>query len=237
MRNKQLDNLNSVHEINDRCVIPIIYCVQIICRHQMKRLFRPLIGFNVVVVFVNFAAMVAVGQSRRRLFHVSVVIVGDPIKVDKEAEDEQFRTANHAIEEHREAAIVFEKQLGRVQDDDVELDNLDGGQILFPPDETLVARSHGSHQVIKIHNDVDESVEERAKQSVSARHVLDAQPKEDGHQSVVHHMQRGDLIVFLSQNEENCIEKVDKLGYEVPVGDVQGTQGSRLLFNKGSVIF
>ena len=56
-----------------------------------------------------------------------------------------------------------------MEEDANELDHLDGGQILFPPKVFLVLGSHGSQQVVGVHYDVNERVDEAEESAVAAR--------------------------------------------------------------------
>ncbi len=56
---------------------------------------------------------------------------------------------------------MFSHQLKAVGHDRHELDHLDRGHVLFPPDVLLVFRSQGGQEVVGVHQDVDERVLEQ----------------------------------------------------------------------------
>ena len=53
-----------------------------------------------------------------------------------------------------------------------ELDHLEGGHVLLPPDVLLVLRSHRGQHVVGVHEDVDESVEQAEESCMAARDEL-----------------------------------------------------------------
>lgn len=46
--------------------------------------------------------------------------------------------------------------------------HLECGEVLLPPDELLVLRSHGGHHVVEVHDDVHERVQHREERAVAA---------------------------------------------------------------------
>jgi len=103
-----------------------------------------------------------------------------------------------------------------VQENDDELDHLQGGQILLPPEILLVLGTHGGHQIVGVHDDVDEGVEHTEEGAVSSRREFDAPPDGGRHDAVVDHVQIGDLIVLLAQHEEDRVQKLGQLAEKVP---------------------
>lgn len=58
-----------------------------------------------------------------------------------------------------EVTIVIENKLECMNHDAHKLHHLQCGQVLLPPEELLILRSHGRHHVIKVHDYVNERVE------------------------------------------------------------------------------
>ena len=79
---------------------------------------------------------------------------------------------------------------------------MEGGEVLLPPDVLLVLGSHGGDHVVEVHDDVDESVEEGEECRVAARGELQAHPDGEGHDSMVNDVERRDVLVLLTQDEE-----------------------------------
>ena len=80
--------------------------------------------------------------------------------------------------------------------------HLEGGQVFLPPDELGVLRSHGGHHVVKVHDDVDERVEQTEEGRVAAGRETDAEPDAHRHDAVVDDVQQRDVLVLLAQHEE-----------------------------------
>ena len=80
--------------------------------------------------------------------------------------------------------------------------HLEGGEVFLPPDELLVLGSHGGDHVIKVHDDVDERVEQAEEGRVTAGSEANAEPHAHRHDTVVHHVQQRDVLLFLAQHEE-----------------------------------
>lgn len=68
--------------------------------------------------------------------------------------------------------------------------------------------------VVGVHEDVDEGVDEREEGVGAARHELEADPDETGHQRVVDDVQRRHLRRLLAQDEEDGVGELDELGEE-----------------------
>ena len=112
--------------------------------------------------------------------------------------------------------------------------HLDSGEVLLPPQVLLVLRSQRRHQVVRIHDDVHERVEEAEERGVTAWGELDSEPNRHWHYSMVDHVEGGNVVVFLSQDKEklewgvtwnlvvggmwgtNRVKKFGELGNEVP---------------------
>lgn len=60
-----------------------------------------------------------------------------------------------------------EQQLELVSKNGYELDHLEGGQVLLPPNVLLVLGTHGSDHVIEVHHNVYEGVEQRKESAVA----------------------------------------------------------------------
>jgi hypothetical protein len=83
---------------------------------------------------------------------------------------------------------------------------LDGGKILLPPQVLLVLGSKCGDQVVRVHDDVDKSVQESEESGVTAWGKFDAEPHRHGHDPVVDHVEGRNVVVFLPQNEEDLEE-------------------------------
>lgn len=68
--------------------------------------------------------------------------------------------------------------------------HLKSGEIFLPPNEFLVLRAHGSHHVVKVHDDVDECIEQTEESRVAARCETDAEPDAHGHNTMMDNVQK-----------------------------------------------
>ena len=71
--------------------------------------------------------------------------------------------------------------------------------------------SERGQEVVDVHDDVDEGVEERAEALVAAGHEATGLPGEEGHDAVVDHVQRRHVVVLLAQDEEERVEELSEL--------------------------
>jgi hypothetical protein len=67
--------------------------------------------------------------------------------------------------------------------------------------------THGGHHVVKVHDDVDEGVEQTEKGRVTARRETNSEPDAHWHDAVVNDVQKRNVLIFLAQNEENLQKK------------------------------
>ena len=67
------------------------------------------------------------------------------------------------------AAVVLEEQEAAVADDNGKLDHLHLGQVPLPPEVRLHVRSKGCEGVVRVHDNVDEGVEQGAQGFMTAR--------------------------------------------------------------------
>jgi len=88
-----------------------------------------------------------------------------------------------------------------------ELDHLEHSQVFLPPEVLLHLWSNSGQHVVRVHNDVYESIEQSKERAVTARCELDAKPYTHRHDSVVNDVQGRHLIVFLTHNEKEGVEE------------------------------
>lgn len=105
-----------------------------------------------------------------------------------------------------------------------ELDHLQGGQVLFPPQVLLVFGSHGGEKVVRVHDDVHERVEQTEESSVSARGEFHSPPNGGRHETVVDHVQVRDLVELFAQHEEDGVKELGELAEEVPPAELDDHQ-------------
>jgi len=168
---------------------------------------------------VGVAVGVAVGRSVSFEGASFLVLVGFLVEVGEEAEEENSM-ATDPPNKGLGVVAVDKEQLEGVHHNSDELDHLEGGEVFLPPDELLVLGSHGGDHVIKVHDDVDERVEQAEEGRVTAGSEANAEPHAHRHDTVVHHVQQRDVLLFLAQHEEERIEEFCELGEVVPPASV-----------------
>ena len=85
-----------------------------------------------------------------------------------EQEEEHGRVQADPPYERLRVVAVDEEQLERVDHHHHELDHLEDGQVLLPPEVRLQPRAHRCQQVVRVHHDVDERVQEAEERAVTA---------------------------------------------------------------------
>ena len=129
--------------------------------------------------------------------------------------------------EHTEVSVeraAVEEDLRRVHGHHNELNHLEQGQMLLPPQVLLEPWAERCQQVVRVHDDVDEGVKRAEERSVTTGNEFHPPPNSGWHDSVVDDVQGGDLIVLFAQHEEESVHELGELGEVVPpaqLGDDQ----------------
>lgn len=71
---------------------------------------------------------------------------------------------------------------------------------------------------------MDEGVEKSEESAVTSRGEFDSEPDAHWHHRVVDDVEGGNVVVFLSKNEENGVEELGELGNVVPPASSGGLQ-------------
>lgn len=85
-----------------------------------------------------------------------------------------------------------------------ELHQLDDGDPGLPAQVLLGAGDGGQH-VVAVHDDVHQAVDEPDEGAVAAGEELGANPRAQRHHGVVVHVQEGQLVVLLAEDEEHRV--------------------------------
>lgn len=143
--------------------------------------------------------------------------VGLDVELREEDEEEDGVGRDEVGELPREVAVVVEDQLDAVHEDADELHHLQRGHVLLPPDVLLILRAQSGHEVVEIHEEVNEDVEESEERGVASRDEPHSRPDREGHDAVVDHVQERNVREFLSGDEA-----------ELKVGIKMNYSGSKL---------
>lgn len=133
-----------------------------------------------------------------------------------EQEEEHDGVHSDPPDERSRVVAVDEQQLEGVHHDSDKLDHLQAGEVLLPPEVLLELGSEGREQVVRVHYDVYEGVEQSEEGTVATWSELDAEPHGHGHATVVNDVQRRHLTSFFAHHEEERIEELRELGEVVP---------------------
>lgn len=87
----------------------------------------------------------------------------------------------------------------------------------LPADVLLEAGSHSSHQVVEIHDDVNQGVEESEETGMAAGSEADARPEAHRQDCMVDQVKNGDLSSPFPQDKEECVEEINEFRYVEPI--------------------
>lgn len=90
--------------------------------------------------------------------------------------------------------------------------NLQNCDILLPPQILLNLGAHGRQQIIGIHDDVNEGVDEAQQSAMTTGKVLDANEGAHWHQCVMIQVQKRNLTLLLAQHKEHRVQQLTDLG-------------------------
>ena len=120
-----------------------------------------------------------------------------------------------------------DERLESVEEDEDELHELDGGEVLLPPEVGLQGGATGCQQVVEVHQGVHPRVQERAETALPSSDKPWAPPAEEGEGAVVDDVQGGEVGKLFLQDEEEGVKEVDELGEVVPPRQVQSSSRDR----------
>ena len=134
------------------------------------------------------------------------------LSVEGHEEDEVLNPGDreHQRRCHRIVASEYQRLEG-VEEDHDELHQLDGGEVLLPPEVGLQGGSAGGQQVVEVHQGVHSGVEERSETTLTSTDEPGSPPTEEGQGAVVDHVQGGKVRKLLLEDEEDGVEEVDEL--------------------------
>ena len=88
-----------------------------------------------------------------------------------------------------------------MNEDEHELDQLDHGYVLLPPEVALHLRSESGEEVVDVHEDVHTGVDEACQELVSAWQPTDVDVGHEGHDGVMNDVKDGDLVELLAEHK------------------------------------
>ena len=118
--------------------------------------------------------------------------------------------------EYFRVVASVEQGLRRVDKNGSKFDHLHRCQMFLPPQIFVKSWAHCGEQVVRVHDHVNCAVEEAEESAVTAWCEFDTPPDGCGHYSVMNHVQVGNLIIFLAQDEENGVEEFKEFTKPIP---------------------
>ena len=104
-----------------------------------------------------------------------------------------------------------DERLECVEENEDELDELDGGEVLLPPEVGLQRGSAGCQQVVEVHQGVHPRVQERPETALASSDKPWTPPAEEGEGAVVDDVQGRQVGKLFLQDKEEGVEEVDEL--------------------------
>lgn len=158
---------------------------------------------------------VAVVRPRLRLQHLGQPFsfgVGVVPEVEEKEQENQAVQADDVDEDGElVGAVRNEEILGDVAGHHNKLYQLDGGEVLLPPQVLLVVGAHGSQTVVRVHDDMDHTVEKGMECSHTTSCKPNSEPPGERHDGVMVHMQKRHLAVLFPEHEEDRVQHLNEL--------------------------
>lgn len=218
----RLYNINSIiHSRNLLLISPKTFPLSHICHYHATRLFR-LRRLAIRRHSIMTVRLHRFGSIGGHFFLVLCVLgwcpasVGLGVEVREEVIEENG-VGEGEVEGPAGVATVVEEELGGVDEGQAELQELQGSDVLLPPEVLLPLVAQRCQGVVAVHDDVHEGVDGANEGAMTPGVVLGGPPGYHGHDCVVVHVQERDLVVLLAQDEEDRVEQFTDLGEEVDV--------------------
>lgn len=172
-----------------------------------------LVFFMVCVSIHNSVCVVSPRLSLQHFRQPLALGVGVVPEVEEEEQENQAIQANDVDKDGElVGAVLHEEILGNVAGYHDKLDQLDCSEVFLPPQVLLVAGTEGSQAIVRVHEDVDNTVQQSMKGSLATWSKTDSKPPGEGHDGVMIDMKKCHLAVLLPQNKEDSVQHLNELG-------------------------
>lgn len=91
------------------------------------------------------------------------------------------------------------------------LNHLKYSHVLFPPQVLLKSGTHGCHQIVEIHDNVNQTIQGDEKATVTANDKSETNPNTQWHNAMMQNVQERDLVVLFAHYEKDGVKKIDNL--------------------------
>lgn len=133
-------------------------------------------------------------------------------------EVEEEEQENHAVQaddvdEDGElvGAVLHEEILANVCGYHHKLNQLNGSEVLLPPQVLLVFGAHGAQAVVCVHDDVNNTVEESVECPLPTCRKSNSEPPGEGHDGMMVDVEKCHLAVLLPQHKEDRVQHFNEL--------------------------
>jgi hypothetical protein len=147
-----------------------------------------------------------------RLFYISFIV-----EIGEENEHKHvLRQANERYDRW-EFTVGCQQGQGKVNAQDHELQQLDLCDVLLPPQRLLQLWLKGGEEVVRVHDDVNETVDDEQQSGMRCVQVFVVDPRRQHHAGMVVSVQERYLVVLLAQHKKNRVQQVHDFREEVQV--------------------
>lgn len=138
--------------------------------------------------------------------------VGVVPEVEEEEQENQAIQADD-VDEDRElvGTVLHEEILGNVGGYHNKLDQLNGSEVFLPPQVLLIAGAHGSQTVVRVHDNMDDTVQQGVERSHTTWRKPNSKPPGEGHDGVMVDMKECHLAILLPQHKEDSVQHLYEL--------------------------
>lgn len=150
----------------------------------------------------------------------SLLLLGSHVTSHKELSKKDKQTHNvHKVHlRHTKWQLItpLKHQHGSLEHHNSKLYQLQRSQTTLPPNgqrlSSLVISGMHADEVVRVHNRVDESVQQDGEVNISIIVDIGIEPIEQENSGVMVNVQEGELTPLLSQNNKDCVPKVPYFG-------------------------
>lgn len=131
----------------------------------------------------------------------------------EEEEQENQAVETDDVDEDGELvwAVLHEEILGDVAGYHNKLDQLNGREVFLPPQVLLVVGAHCRQAIVRVHDNVDDTVEQGVECTQTTWSKSNTKPPGERHDGVMVHMKKCNLTVLLPQDKEDCVQHLNEL--------------------------
>lgn len=151
-------------------------------------------------------------------------LVSSDVEVNKQQKNEQDLRYTYKNERSGVPA-VFDQRYRGVSYHHHELHDLNLREVPLPPHVRPCRRPQQGQEVVSVHDDMHEAVDDQAQDGMSVGPMSHSVPAHEHHHDMVTHVEEGDVGVLLPKHEEDGVQEVAEPHKHVPPLVFQETYG------------